>query len=360
MFYFNDLRQIHLEITNNCQASCPMCSRNHHGGMDNPLLTINNWTLEQFKNTINLEVLRTINSIFFCGNFGDPLLNNDLLEMCRYVTSKVPDIEIRIHTNGSIKNTEWWANLAKVLPKRHSVIFGIDGLKDTNHIYRAGTSFKKIMDNAAAFINAGGFADWTYIVFKHNEHQVEEAQALAKEMRFGLFTRKNSSRFLLDESFPVYDKEGNTVSTLQPSTESKIVFVDRKIIQNYKQVIADSEIDCYAIKNKEIYIDAFGKLFPCCFLASTPYNYTEPTSELLHVKQDMLRQYNNLIADLGGEDAIDTRKHSIRSIINSYEYQTVWDKHWTEDKLITCGRTCGTNKMSKPIDQFIERSTLND
>ena len=85
MFPFKDLKQIHLEITNNCQASCPMCSRNIHGGLPNPLISINEWTLDQFKSIINQEVLDQIDEIYFCGNFGDPLLNNDLLEMCRYV-----------------------------------------------------------------------------------------------------------------------------------------------------------------------------------------------------------------------------------------------------------------------------------
>jgi hypothetical protein len=64
-----------------------------------------------------------------------------------------------------------------------------------------------------------------------------------------------------------------------------------------------------------------------------------------------------LIADLGN---IDTATRSVKDIINSTEYQTVWDKYWNEEKLITCARTCGVNKLSKPIDQFSNRETLND
>ena len=33
MFKFNQLRDIHLEITNACQASCPMCPRNINSGI---------------------------------------------------------------------------------------------------------------------------------------------------------------------------------------------------------------------------------------------------------------------------------------------------------------------------------------
>ena len=55
MFKFSQLKQIHLEITNNCQASCPMCSRNIHGGIDNPLISLASWDLDMFKHIMNKE-----------------------------------------------------------------------------------------------------------------------------------------------------------------------------------------------------------------------------------------------------------------------------------------------------------------
>ena len=52
MFNFSDLKTIHIELTTNCQAKCPMCSRNIHSGIENPLLKIVGWTLEDFKTII--------------------------------------------------------------------------------------------------------------------------------------------------------------------------------------------------------------------------------------------------------------------------------------------------------------------
>ena len=67
-------------------------------------------------------------------------------------------------------------NLASIMRKPDKVIFAIDGLEDTNHLYRVNTNFNKIMENAKAFINAGGIARWDFIAFAHNEHQIEEAK----------------------------------------------------------------------------------------------------------------------------------------------------------------------------------------
>ena len=58
----------------------------------------------------------------------------------------------------------------------YGVVFGIDGLEDTSHIYRVNTSFKKVIENAEAFIKQGGLGTWQFIVFKHNVHQLESAK----------------------------------------------------------------------------------------------------------------------------------------------------------------------------------------
>ncbi len=356
MLAFEELKQLHLEITNNCQASCPMCSRNNHGGMDNPLIKIQEWSLEEFKTVINQEVLDQIDNIYFCGNFGDPLLNDNLVDMCSYV-KRNSTVSIRIHTNGSLRNASWWASLAKSLPQDHVVIFAIDGLADTHSRYRIGTDYNKILNNARSFIQAGGIAEWAFLVFEHNEHQIEEARSIAQENGFRRFTVKNSSRFIADKNFPVLNKNGNIVDTLRPATSSVIKFLDKEVISNYKSIVANTEIDCYVKKTKEVYIDAYKNLMPCCFLASAPYNYTEESSPIFSIRQELLQQYNDLVESLG---QLDTTKRSIKDIVNSHQYQTVWQEYWGSKKLITCARTCGKNDISKPMDQFIERENLSE
>lgn len=362
MFKFNELRQLHLEITNNCQASCPMCVRNVHGGMENPLVKIENWSFDRFKTIVNAEVLNQINLIQFCGNYGDPLLNNELLDMIAYCVKINSDISIRIHTNGSIRNKQWWYDLAKTLPKNHCVVFALDGLRDTHHLYRIGTDFDKIMDNAREFINNGGIAEWAYLRFKHNEHQVNDAKKLALDIGFKTFVMKDSSRWVLDSKFPVYDKNKNTTHYIEPSKWSEIKFIKREVVKNYKDILQNSEIDCYALKVKEVYISAQGLVLPCCWLGVIPYQFYDHEHELISIRKEILKQYHLLVESLGGENFINAEKNSIKNIINSEQYQSVWDNFWKKDKLITCVRSCGKipEIISKPHDQFTTKEYLKN
>jgi hypothetical protein len=359
MFKFDELREIHLEISNNCQASCPMCSRNISGGLENPLIKTQNWTLEDFKTIMNPEVLDQIKSFYFCGNFGDPLMNNDLIEMCRYAKDTKESIAVAIHTNGSARPISWWKELAHALPKYHRVVFALDGLADTHDIYRIGTDFDTIIKNATAFIEEGGKAEWAFIKFKHNEHQVEDCRARSKELGFTSFTVKETIRFIGGAKYKVLDKNGNVTHHLEPPTDTPIKFIDKKTVESFKQIVNTAEIDCKAFNGREIYIDAYKQLFPCCHTASIPYmreqtNFHEWTSIVSDIVKTMLDQHFEMKQDLG---ILDTTQRSIKDIINSEEYQTMWKEYWTTKKMLMCVRTCGIGpgiEFSKSKDQFVE------
>lgn len=360
MFNFNQLKQVHIEITSRCQASCPMCSRNHHGGQENPNLKISDWTFNDFQQVFDTILLKQLSGIYFCGNFGDPIMNDGLPEMCNHVAQHTNNIEVRIHTNGSARNKIWWANLAKSLPSNHVVIFGIDGLEDTHHLYRVGTNFNKIIENAQAFIQAGGIAEWVFIKFKHNEHQVEQARLMAQQVGFQRFSVKNSIRFITGDKFEVLDKTGNVSYYLEPPSENKITFIDKNLINRIDSWLDDIEIDCYVQKNKEVYMNANKQLFPCCFIASTPYNYSSPDSIMTPLRARALEEYNKLVSELG---IIDLTKRHVKDIIDSPSWQTVWQQYWNDKALLVCAKTCGKSKQdkfSKPSDQIIERVNFNE
>lgn len=360
MFKFDNLKSIHIELTSNCQARCPMCARNNHGGLPNPFLKLQEWSLEDFKSVITLEVLNTIDKIYFCGNFGDPMLHDNLIEMCQYIKDNKPSLYVGVHTNGAARKHEWWVRLANALPKNHCVHFALDGLEDTHHLYRVGTRYNTVVSNAQAFINAGGVAEWTFIKFKHNEHQVEECRARAKDLGFQKFALKNSSRFLVEPKYDVVDSQGNRTHTIEPPSETTIKFLPKEVINSFKEVVAEAEISCYVQEIKEIYIDAYKTILPCCWVSSIPYTYYDSNHVNSDVSGAIKDQYDKLINDFGGLNNLNAL-HGIKNIIDSDAWQSMWDKKWHEEKLITCARVCGKFKsveISQPNDQFIDISIL--
>lgn len=361
MFHYKDIRQVHLELTSNCQASCPMCERNINGGQLNPNLLITEIDLKLFKQIFHCKFLKQLNQISLCGNFGDPILSSDLLDICAYINSVNPNIHLDIYTNASARSTIWWNDLADVVPKNHSVIFAIDGLEDTHHIYRIKTDYNKIIENATAFIHAGGTAVWSFISFKHNEHQIELAKEHAKTLGFSKFIYKASKRFVNEERFPVKDEQGNIKYYLEMPTDNNIKLMDAEDINHYTRWVEQSDIDCAAKHKNEIYIDARGHLYPCCFLAGVAYTYADPNSITYKPWQEEKQRLKRFINSVGGYDSIDLRQNTIEDVINNKAWQDAWNTYWYTDKLATCAVNCGKlpEKIVSTIeDQIIASSKL--
>lgn len=362
MFPFNNTNIVQVEITNRCQASCPMCLRNIHGGVENPLLKLTDWTSDDFKKKFTKEVLMQITTIDFCGVFGDPIMNGDLIDMCEYVARTNANVSISIHTNGSARSKAWWTKLAIVLPKNHKVVFALDGLDDTHSLYRIGTNFDTIIDNARAFILAGGTADWVFIKFKHNEHQVEQAEQYSKLLGFRNFIVKQSKRF--GDKFPVLDREGKVTHYIEQFTNSNIKPVRFVDIKDYKSW--PKAISCAPFEEKEAYIDAHGHLLPCCLIGSFLYaNYDLELYEkygLLNedsitsiAKTAQLEVYN-LINEFGGFDALDTNKHSIKEIMSSQLWKELIHKKWADGESTPCTILCSdSSKFITIAEQQINR-----
>ena len=362
MFSFKELDIIQIEITNRCQASCPMCLRNIHGGIDNPSLISADWTLEQFQNIFNEEVLSQISIINFCGDFGDPIINNNLIDMCRYAKDKRSDISVIIHTNGSAQTVQWWGSLAVALPKNHSVIFALDGLDNTHSLYRIGTNYNTIIKNAKAFIDAGGNAEWMFIRFKHNEHQVEEAKLISEKLGFSKFSTKESKRF--GKQYPVLDRLGNIEYYLEPPSNGTVKSVEFIDLKNYKEW--KNDVSCFTVDSKELYIDANGYLMPCCLIGSFLYaNYDvelykkygviDETS-ITSIAREVQLEVFSIIRELGGLEALDSKIHSVKDIMNTDVWQTLIHKKWEEKSSSTCKILCGNNGPFIKIEEQINRT----
>lgn len=358
MYSLSDIKQVHLESTTYCNASCPQCARNNAGGLVNPNLPLKHLTLEDCKKIFTEDFLKQLQLVFMCGNYGDPLMSPYTLDILEYFKSVNPKITLGMHTNASGRNKDWWERLAKVVSYCK---FGIDGLEDTNHIYRKNTDWNTITQNIKYYVNAGGVAHWDFIVFKHNQHQVEEAFQLSKDLGFKMFNVKKTERFYNPSiAYPNFKKEVlnknfETEYKIEPPDDPRYInhpskklteFVKSEL--DFKAYLETTEIKCTAIKNKQIYISAEGLVFPCCYVSNIyRINSTFNVEQVLTLIDDLPEKSNSLSAKINSLDQI---------ISNRFFQQTIpesWSKEsFKEGKLYTCARTCGNYKLCVSSEVF--------
>jgi MoaA/NifB/PqqE/SkfB family radical SAM enzyme len=381
MYKYEDIRKVHLEITSHCNASCPQCSRNFFGRPleDLPLAEL---TLDDVRTIFPPPFIARLKVMFMSGTYGDAMVARDTLEVFEYFRACNPSMRLGMHTNGSGRKPDWWKRLAGVVDY---CAFGIDGLSDTNQLYRRGTRWQKVMESAEAFIAGGGHAEWHFIVFRHNEHQVEEARELARRLGFKEFSVKRTGRFLKHwrsvPSSPVLDREGRFEYFLEMPEDPR--YHNKPFLQLYgdrqsaERHLAETPIDCKAAGSRSIYVSAEGLVFPCCFTA-TIYPMRSPTESeevqriiaqlpggadnarrVRGMRTKGLEEVKRLIDQLpGGKDAINAKKVPMKEIVEGRFFQELIPKGWEaksfdEGRLRICSKTCGVFKLrgSRNLDR---------
>ncbi len=354
LYNYEDIRAVHLEITEKCQATCPMCDRNVKGGRDNPNLGDKNGLHElsvtDIQKILPPEFVKQLDRLYMCGNFGDPIIANDTLEVFKYLREQNPNIWLNMNTNAGAKKEDWWIELAKTLGNKGHVTFSFDGLADTNHLYRQGVNWDIAWRNATAFIEAGGRAHWDFLIFAHNEHQVEEAEAIAKETGFFKFIPKKTGRFYSTmrktgkEEHQAMNRKGEEQQLLQKPKEVKfqnkaikdIIKLEEKH-GSLEQYFDNVKIKCKVAAEKSMYLSAEGLILPCCWVAGSMYKFWQKPGE---------NQVWELLQQSGGKDVFDAKTHGVKSVLNN-EYFTgrlveSWDKPNTHlGKPMVCAQKCG-------------------
>ena len=358
LYRYEDIRIIHLELTHRCNAACPMCARNIHGGAINPDMPLSEMSLADIKAILLPDFIAGLKRIYACGNYGDPIVAKECIDVFRYLREHGPELNLCLHTNGSARRPDWWRELAGVMQQGpHYLRFGIDGLEDTNHLYRRGTDWKTIMRSAETFIEAGGRAEWDFLVFKHNEHQVESARQLAQDMGFKEFFVRKTGRFLsageleTSDRFDVLDKKGHFEYWLEQPANPEYVNPAFGNLEQVKQrygeydtYLDQVEVNCKVAGAKgKMYLSAQGYALPCCWLGAV---FSESSTA-------ERRQFAELINQYGGSSALDARHNGLKQVIEGPLFQQAIPQSWdlqsiADGKLAICARTCG--KEYDPLD----------
>ena len=280
MLNLRDIKVLHLEPTDVCQAACALCARETDPNFKKDRQ--HHLTMDQILQVFDQEKMQQLDKMFMCGNYGDPAAGKHTLDIYQEFRRINPDIVLGMNTNGGLQTTFWWYELAKIMNQSQDyVVFSIDGLESTNATYRRNVVWHKLMSNARSFVEAGGSAHWDMLVYRHNQHEVDACEQLARDMGFTWFRAKVSKRPYIN------------------GLEVPIGW--------HNPIPVFSTIDCIALKEQSVYIDTQGRLNPCCWLGSRQQNF---------------------ITDV---DAIPTEEKTCKVICGQTSEGTVFDQQWQRE-----------------------------
>lgn len=343
MYKLDTLSEINFELSTYCNSMCPQCPRYDMFGNVQKNLVLSHLNLAIIKK-LPLAKMKNLEYISFIGNFGDPLMHPDLDEIIEFFQKQ----KILISTNASLRSKSWWQNLGK--KNNIKMIFCIDGIGKTHEIYRRHTSYKKIIGNAKQFIDAGGHAEWQFIVFKHNEHQIEEAKKLSRSIGFKNIKFIYSSRFDTSDTWKVYE-DNKYLYDLEISKNQKTLrekLGSPKDQKHWKKILeGKGKISCTWSKKKKIYIHSDGTVYPCCWIGSINAGDSKKQIEKI-LYQKIIKSFDN----------IDLNKFSFEEILESDTFKNKIPKSLDGHPLShpTCIEYCN-NKTGKLL--FKNLNTVN-
>jgi len=304
----SDIKQIELELTSRCNAGCPECPRTFIKNSSDKILHLNDIKLDNLKkwlpNTLPVERIK------LSGNLGDAGIHPQLIDFINYFGTFGNRISIAMHTNGGMRDEKFWTTLGKIsyegqrmMPADKKFVFtvrwAIDGLEDTNHLYRINVNWQKLMRNLKAYLDAGGKAEWHFINFPHNEHQEDDVRKLAESLGMEFVTRKSVRNV------------GKKVTKNHSKAKDfgKLQNASKKVLEAYAPTVV-----CQHLKNESVFIASNETLWPCCML----WDENVKTENLVTKVPDDAN-WNNL------------NTNTMQQILNSAWYQNI-ENYWYPGK----------------------------
>jgi len=339
MLNINDIKKIELEITSDCNAACPGCART----LNSDLLTINSFSLQDLQ-----RIFPTTNHIAdkefkFCGVLGDPAIHPQFADMLEYVLQHGG--KANISTNGAVGTADMWRRIGKLANQYHQKFFiqwCIDGHKETNHIYRVNTKWSVLERNINAFCETVGEythrAQWVFIVFDHNEYELDIAKQHAKRLGFKFATRtgmRNSYNNWIAEIGKKNNKQKKVITTTgsnEHKRKDEVYKLDKLIANNEVDKSIINTISCKYVHEGEIFINAQQRMWPCCFLWDSAF---KDIDNILEKLSDYPDSWNSL------------KTQSIEEVMQQPYYMNVLEESWNpkhNKHIQRCIRTCAYNK----------------
>ena len=254
---------ITIEPGNICNLRCPLCPTGQNDKSANHGFI----SFADFK-----KVIDEIGKYLFLVrlyNWGEPLLNHNLKKMIEYATDQ--GIEVKISTNLSMKLSDNDIEAIAKTNLRKIYISANGASKETYSKYHVGGDFDIVMNNMKRLIEKTKAANnryteiiWLFHVFSHNEHEIEKAKMMAKEIGIRLSINKmrtDMGKEVFETSEEAIKRDGKWL----PKNPEYNIFDTRNKTPKTK-------FRCNLLW-KETVINWDGSTLPCCFIYSEKFAF---------------------------------------------------------------------------------------
>jgi len=326
-----NLTYLDVEISTTCQAGCLDCARTHYDSKTDKYYSAESWhpyfnklyPLDAFEKHIKQFATDRDVVTIFCGNTGDPFSHPQLVEMAGVIKSNFPNGYLEIETNGGLGKLSTFEILAE---QNIAIKFSIDGLEDTNHIYRRNVKWESIMRNAKHFISKGGSAIWDTIDFPWTLHQRDKIRKTAFDMGFKKFEVSDRANPDLDDQ--IYSFKDTKVAS---APDGYTLDQNHWTVQNKWFTTNFIKSQCKTNKGDAFFLAGDGSVWPCCLTEQMRYRKDEPDHQhWLQLQKQYGKNWNSLY------------HHNLQEILDANWYKQDLESSWKNAKLMkSCVQKCG-------------------
>ena len=210
-----------VEPTNFCNLKCPLCP----SGNGQMLRPRGNMELDDYKRLV--DQLGDEVFMMMMWNQGEPYINKCFNQMVRYAHER--GIFTFTSTNGHFIRSDEQAREI-VESGLDEIIVSLDGVdQETYAKYRVGGQIERVFDGVRRLVAAKQrlgaqtpLINLQFIVMKHNEHDLAEAEALATELKVDKFLIKTAQVYSNDDAEEFLPEDEN-FSRYQRQDEELVV-----------------------------------------------------------------------------------------------------------------------------------------
>lgn len=304
------VKDTELELTNLCNAKCPLCYRNNKDYISKvPYQRPLNEVIDQLNLFTNLESIKLV------GTISEPTLYKDFFPLINYLNLR--NIEIEICTNGDTHQPSWWGELGKLLKKDDKVFFTICGSTQALHeVYRKGTKLQNILDNASTLRKFSKYKnDYAQLIrFNYNDDDFNGLEIIKTVSNFSNLYWTETFLALPKEQYKLMDD--SLYKDLIPNKKKLPLYKKVEQQANKKSQKQEHQPICIAKEDSTNQINLRGEILPC-------YLFTEKYSPETSLNKTTRKTWSYQKIEAGKYDCCKFCDKNIRGLLHTLDLRYI-------------------------------------